>query len=723
MIQFFNTILTGLLLFLSIAMASQAQVIIDVRSDTTLETPSDSVFILRRLLQDDASNPGLHLKLAEIYLQRDRLDDAEAEFNAILSVDSLSIQALTGLGRVHFNREPGKIIPFERIKELLKQDYKSKAIKKLNQALKLDPGYLPARYFLAGTYLKKGDPKSLEQARDEFTRLVNENVDYRDVLYQLGYCYQQLGNYRQAVKTFKRIKHLMADYSRASIRLAEVYYELGDYRSATDSYFEGIEMLENQEMLDYLFDEQQVILSPFELNQFKTATYPGKKKLFKKFWKQRDPDPSTPENERLMEHFRRVRFARANFHFTAPPYYDDRGKIYIKYGAPDDRYNSPVGTLPAKDNESWTYESTEKGLVFDFVAEGGYFRLVEDLTEAVNPGYDFNSRLALAYQLYNDRSSLSATYSNLVVGFSMDRLNYFRNQKNNALEKHPGEIYWHNYNADVFPFLTMYAQFRGDSNKTRIELYTAFPGQVVEFDKVDSQYINYSDFFIEILDSNYDSKINLQERYSIVLDTLKPLMDRHFLLQKNFQLLPNHYEVALVMSNVEQTIKGVQKKSLYVKDFSSDRLMISDIQFSSKISGKINTNNQAIIKNDLSIMPYPFSRVMITKPIHVYFEAYNLKLNEENKANYEVSYILKTIRAERNFWQKTIGGINRLFSNKENNTIATTIQREGNSDTVFEYIALDLRNLERGLTELKVKLTDINSQQSVENAIEFTLVK
>lgn len=703
--------------------SSNAQVIIDVRSDTTLATPSDSVFILNRLLQDDASNPELHLRLAEIYLQRERLDDAEAEYNKILSVDSLSIRALTGLGRVHFHRQPGKIIPFEKLKEILKKDHKSQAIKKFDKALALNSKYQPARYFLARTYLEKGDQNSLEKARDGFNRLMYENPEYRDVIYQLGYTYHQMGNDKQALQTFKRIKYLMSDYARACIRLAEVYYELGDSRSATDNYFEGIEKLDDHDMLDYLFDEQKVILTQFELNQFESAPYPEKKKLFKKFWKQRDPDPSTPENERLMEHFRRVRFARNNYHFTAPPYYDDRGKIYIKYGPPDDHYNSPLGTLPAKDNESWTYESIEKGLVFDFVADGGYFHLVEDLTDAANAGYDFNSRLALAYQLYNDRSHLSSTYSNLIVGFSMDRLNQFRNQKDQALQKHPGEIYRHDYNATLFPFLTSWAQFRGDSNRTRIELYMAFPGLAVEFNKVDSQYVNYSDFFIEIFDTNYDSKINQWDRHSIVLDTLNNLENRHFLLQKNFELAPNYYEIAMVMSDIDQSIKGVQKKSLYIKDFSSDRLMISDIQFSSKIAGKVDTKNQSIIKNDLSIMPYPFSRVMNTKPIHVYFEVYNLKLNEENKTNYEVSYTLKTIRVERNFWQKTIGGIPRLFSNRDKNVISTTIQREGDKETAFEYIAFDLQNLERGLTELRVKVTDMNNQNTVENAIEFELVK
>lgn len=713
----------SLLLCIIISEIGLGQTVIDVRSDTTLATPSDSVFILNRQIETNPDNAVLHLKLGNIYLQRERLDEAEVEFNEALKNDSLSVHALTGLGRVHFQRQPSKIIPYERLKELLKKDHKSKAIKKFNRALALDPNYKPARYFLARTLLEKDDLKSLNQAKEEFSRIINENPDYRDVIYQLGYTYQKMGKIDQALKTFKQIKNIMPDYAKANIRLAEVYYKLGEPKLATDSYFEGIEILEDIDMLDYLFDEQKIILTPFELNQFESAPYESKKALFKKFWKQRDPDPSTPENERLMEHFRRLDFARENFRFTAPPYYDDRGKTYIKYGQPDERYNSPVGTLPAKDNESWTYESIEKGLVFDFVSEGGYYHLVDDLTDAAISGYNYNSKLALAYQLYSQRSHLSQTYSNMVVGFSQDRLNTYHNRKLDALDKHPGELYRYDYNADVFPFLIKSSQFRADSGKTRTEFYSSFPGLALEFNKVDTQYINYTDYFIEILDTNFDSKANKRERYAIGLDTVLNLESRHFLLQNNFELLPGAYQVAFVINNVDQTMKGVQKTNIYVKDFSSEALMLSDIQLSSNITGELNPLNPDIVKNDLSILPYPFSRVMKSKPIHLYFEIYNLKRDAENKTNFEVSYSLKTIKAERSLWQKTFGGISRLFSGKEQNIISTNVEREGDSNTAFEYISFDLGNLDRGLIELRVKVTDLNSGNSAESAIEFTLVK
>lgn len=177
------------------------------------------------------------------------------------------------------------------------------------------------------------------------------------------------------------------------------------------------------------------------------------------------------------------------------------------------------------------------------------------------------------------------------------------------------------------------------------------------------------------------------------------------------------------MSSPDNSSKSIQKKDIKVKDFSSDSLMISDIQLSSDISESSDNLNPTIMKRDLKIMPYPFSRVMKAKPIHLYFEIYNLTLDQENKSSFVIDYTLKTLKATRSFWQKTFGSIPNIFSRQEKNMITTTIQREGNQDTAFEYISFDLRNLDAGVTELQIEITDLNRQQKVKSSTEFTLVK
>lgn len=57
----------------------------------------------------------------------------------------------------------------------------------------------------------------------------------------------------------------------------------------------------------------------------------------KRFWIEKDPTPSTDTNERLLEHWERIAYARDHFtRYNNSPYgTDDRGTIYVKFGPPD----------------------------------------------------------------------------------------------------------------------------------------------------------------------------------------------------------------------------------------------------------------------------------------------------------------------------------------------------------------------------------------------------
>jgi GWxTD domain-containing protein len=55
----------------------------------------------------------------------------------------------------------------------------------------------------------------------------------------------------------------------------------------------------------------------------------------RRYWRLRDPTPTTPENERLEVHQKRVAEARSKFGMKDPPGWDDRGVIWIQFGEPD----------------------------------------------------------------------------------------------------------------------------------------------------------------------------------------------------------------------------------------------------------------------------------------------------------------------------------------------------------------------------------------------------
>ncbi len=82
----------------------------------------------------------------------------------------------------------------------------------------------------------------------------------------------------------------------------------------------------------------------------------------KRFWIERDPTPTTPLNERLIEHWKRISYARENFAYNRSSAYDtdDRGRFYVKYGLPDRVTRGHLGV-----SES---ERRFRGLPLDFIA-------------------------------------------------------------------------------------------------------------------------------------------------------------------------------------------------------------------------------------------------------------------------------------------------------------------------------------------------------------------
>ncbi|HDP97612.1 MAG TPA: GWxTD domain-containing protein [bacterium] len=688
--------------------------------DSATVSLADSMTLLKTQIENYPNDHLLKLQLADILLRSEQLEQAEQVYQQLTAVDSLAVWAFIGLGRVEFEQTLSRVIPFERLKELLKIDHRSKAIHHFKKALEVRADNLVARYYLAQAYMRKTDPSNLKNAEQQIAFIQKIAPNYRDIVYLQGRIYQGLKQHDKALKYFQSIPENAADYARARIRMSEVYFETGNHQLATSCYYQGMETLTDHEMIDYLYDEQKVLLAAQERNEFESSPYTEKRHLFLKFWNRRDPDPSNVKNERLMEHFRRVNFARQHFHFTAPPYYDDRGRIYIKFGAPDARYQSPIGNLPVKENESWTYESIADGLVFDFVADGGYFREVEDLTQAALAGYGFENKLILSAQLYQDRSHLSKTYSRLSAGFSRDQLNNFRATRIEALSKAPIEIFIPEDEDKLrFPFIVKWAQFKAPDNHTRVEFYTSFPGFALSINPLNPAAPRNIDFFVQIDDTNFNSILTDKKRYAYHILQPEKLANQQYIFQNDYLISPAVYSAAFVLSDIETENKGSQRHDLVIKDFSGDSLMLSSLQLAANIKSKQPGSNLAFEKNELIITPYTFNRVSKKRPIYLYFETYNLALDQDNHTRFELSYSAETIRPEENFWQKTVG---RLFGANRKTVISTTMNRVGDSKNTFEHIAFDLTALPIGEAELTVAIKDLITGSRVQSTIEMLLI-
>ncbi len=95
----------------------------------------------------------------------------------------------------------------------------------------------------------------------------------------------------------------------------------------------------------WLNEDVNYIISDEERKAFKGLQTDEEREAFiEQFWLRRDPSPDTEENEYREEHYRRIAYANDNFASGIPGWKSDRGMIYIKYGAPDERDQHNGGT-------------------------------------------------------------------------------------------------------------------------------------------------------------------------------------------------------------------------------------------------------------------------------------------------------------------------------------------------------------------------------------------
>jgi GWxTD domain-containing protein len=115
------------------------------------------------------------------------------------------------------------------------------------------------------------------------------------------------------------------------------------------------------------------IASPEETDYLRSLPEEQQARGWEEFWRRRDPTPDTPHNEAMVEFFRRVRYAEQHFQGLGPGWRSDMGRIYIKYGPPD-QVESRAPTVESPMLEIWHYYNPYRR--FDFADRDGFGRFV-----------------------------------------------------------------------------------------------------------------------------------------------------------------------------------------------------------------------------------------------------------------------------------------------------------------------------------------------------------
>ena len=178
-------------------------------------------------------------------------------------------------------------------------------------------------------------------------------------LYQEGLALMDKGNWQETLDLWRGAFKSLKNNDTVDPRIGFSFIELATKHEATDYYEIASELYQRafsetgwRAHAETVLQEAERVIPLLQEDEAQAWRRLIKKKDSKlvaeisKFWAARDPTPSTTFNERLVQHWERIAYARKEFRKSIKEPYktDDRGLIYVKYGAPDRQKSLSLGS-------------------------------------------------------------------------------------------------------------------------------------------------------------------------------------------------------------------------------------------------------------------------------------------------------------------------------------------------------------------------------------------
>lgn len=505
----------------------------------------------------------------------------------------------------------------------------------------------------------------------------------------------------------------------------------------------------------FIFEDCKYIFTAQELETYRRLQTPSEyQAFFRAFWERRDPMPGRPVNLRLIEHYRRLLVAERDYAYDGPRLwhndpdkfgeldlpatyalnreFNDKGLIYLRHGAPDERIvtvRGEINTFRAGSvsrerefsmgwipNESWRYYNPRMDFhfVIDEGATGNNWRLTPVLTNA---------------QMIEDREIWGPPYSRIMstlrtkweveaglrppqpTALELSELREEMVAQSQATYQQglTSDRYQWPRNLVVLPLEALPLAFRGDSGYTRIEVYYALPA--APFREVTGKSGGYTlaELGFAVHDSAWQPLVAQAQRRNI------PILPDPTAAINDFvavALRPGTYQATLHGRSLEaERLQGSVRFPLRVPDFSGPGLHMSDLLPAWRMEPS--SGQSRFDRNGWHLWPNPLRRFSVRQPVFLYFEIYGLKLNGQQRTRYTVEYTLRPTKARKKF----LG----LFGGDDRPVLRLKSTHEDTRTDLAEHAELDVRQVEPGAYLLEVRVTDEHSGASVLRSLALEL--
>ncbi len=343
-------------------------------------------------------------------------------------------------------------------------------------------------------------------------------------------------------------------------------------------------------------------------------TLEERERFIEAFWRKRDPNPATPQNEFKEELYRRIEFANSTLGLEAPRpgWATDRGRMYITLGKPRsiERYE---GYNQIVSSELWFYEGdASKGLpsyfnlIFFRRNNFGEYRLYNPAADgpaALRAGLGSPSSIDLVETLaVLNRVSPALARASLSLDPS-DPADFVHGQPSLGNDLLMARIYestrrairtdyldaWERYGKKVnveysfnyVPSRSIFAVLAGPENKPFVNYSIEIdPGNfTLEADDDGSRFYTTLDVTLEVSDRAGVLVMASQNETYLELSPsrLKEVMASSFAYQANFPLVPGDYSINVILRNRVSKQYAVAERDVRVDPIPSNGPALSDI--------------------------------------------------------------------------------------------------------------------------------------------------
>lgn len=646
------------------------------------------------------------------------------------------------------------------------------AIRAFEQVVEMDPDHPDAYYRLGFMYeydlLKKDD------AIEFYEKQLAVNPAHKDAMWRLGQLYRTLSRTDQAARTLSRLMQTQGTNQRQyMLELAEVYLERKDYKKAETLFETYLSGLNTRERTPY--EDISLLTSERETEALKQAK--DRQELLQQFWKRRDPTPITDVNERRVEHFRRVAYAREHFGSAVFPW-DRRGEVYVRYGTPSHK-SASANRQRESHPEDWDVKQrlldrvdwAAEILLSDYAAESDSANVTHRGAGAEQAQRQLERQFQRLYSRSSERNQKSEQIrkraeSAMAVGGLGAFLGrpIFPIQDRRAWEYwiYPGlgegvEIAFRQMPGapdGVFDYAVLPAEM---ATKMRHLWGPLIPEQILSeapreiyipaFLSAPLHYAAYPATFRGLGDSTRveiyygfpasaltrdggDVRINRGAvLYNAKGDPVFKAAKRVVLrVDGKTGIIPDVIALDVKPGSYYLAVQAIEERSgrtqvygmpLRVPSYRQGKLRLSDIEMAASIEQSSGEGH--FVKQNLEVIPLATRHYTQRHLVYLYYEIYGLSQDAFGQTDYQISYRLKP-RSGQSFGAKVLSGLGKLVGiDQTDEQIAISYDQTGDANNVVNYLALDLSGSEPGEYVIEVAAIDRRDGQKVTKTTSFKL--